>query len=93
MLFQRNKCFKWFYLRLRPPSYRILHQAEGSEVYLLVSECMQLQEALADWQWLEKEVLPGLGAFDDPAECVEYVAVKVSFILFICKVFRIFNFT
>ena len=54
---------------------------------------MQLQEALADWQWLEKEVLPGLGAFDDPAECVEYVAVKVSFILFICKVFRIFNFT
>ena len=38
---------------------------------------MQSQEALADWQWLEKEVLPGLGAFDDPAECVEYVAVKV----------------
>ena len=39
---------------------------------------MQSEEALADWQWLEKEVLPGLGAFDDPAECVEYVAVKVK---------------
>ena len=65
-------------MSFRPPSYRILHQAEGSEVYLLVSECMQSEEALADWKWLEKEVLPGLGAFDDPAECVEYVAVKVA---------------
>ena len=38
---------------------------------------MQSQEALADWRWLEKEVLPGLAAFDDPAESTEYVAVKV----------------
>ena len=38
---------------------------------------MQLQEALADWRWLEKEVLPGLATLHDPAETTEYVAVKV----------------
>ena len=51
----------------------------------MVSECMQSEEALADWKWLEKEVLPGLGAFDDPAECVEYVAVKVERFAMISK--------
>ena len=40
----------------KPPNYRILHQAEGSEVYLLVSESMSVQEALQDYKWLEKEV-------------------------------------
>ncbi len=65
-------------LDTKPPSYRILHQAEGAEVYTLVSECATSQEALADWRWLEAEVLPQLDAFDDPAECTEYVSVKVN---------------
>jgi hypothetical protein len=47
-------------------------------VYLLVSECMTSKEALSNWQWLDREVMPGLNDFDDPAECSEYVRVKVE---------------
>lgn len=65
----------------RPPTYRILHQAEGSEVFLLVSESMTSQEALGDWQWLERELLPTLADFEDPQEATDFVRVKIASIL------------
>ena len=31
---------------------------EGSESFLMVSACMSSKEALADWAWLESDLLP-----------------------------------
>ena len=65
----------------KPPPYRILHQAEGSEVYHLISECMSSKEALSDWIWLEKELLPILADFDSPDDATEFVSVKINSLL------------
>lgn len=65
----------------KPPPYRILHQAEGSEIYLLVAECMTSQEALDDWHFLERDLLPTLADFEDASEAMEFVNVKVASIL------------
>ena len=65
----------------KPPPYRILHQADGSEVYHLISECMSSQEALSDWVWLEKELLPILAEFDSPDDATEFVSVKINSLL------------
>ena len=65
----------------KPPPYRILHQAEGSELYHLISECMSSQEALSDWVWLEKELLPILAEFDSPDDATEFITVKVNSLL------------
>lgn len=65
-------------LDTKPPNYRILHQAEGSEVYLLISESMASQEALKDWRWLEQEVLPTLETLEGPDQASEFVQVKVE---------------
>merc|ERR1711884_531820 len=58
---------------VKPASYRILHQAEGSEVYLLVSESMSSQEAIDDWDFLEREFLPTLADFEAPEEATEFI--------------------
>ena len=63
---------------IKPASYRILHQAEGSEVYLLVSESMTSQEAIEDWDFLEREFLPTLADFEAPEEATEFIRVKVE---------------
>ena len=65
----------------KPPPYRILHQAEGSEIYHLISECMSSQEAIADWVWLEKELLPILAEFDNPDDATEFITVKINSLL------------
>ena len=65
----------------KPAPYRILHQAEGSEVYYLVSESATSQEALEDWQYFEKEMLPTLADFENPEEATEFVQVKIKSIL------------
>ena len=65
----------------KPPPYRILHQADGSEVYHLISESMSSQEALSDWFWLEKELLPTLADFDNPDDASEFVSVKINSLL------------
>ena len=33
-------------------------QEEGSESFLMISACMSSTEALADWAWLESDLLP-----------------------------------
>lgn len=38
----------------KPAPFRILHQAENSEVFLVVSESMTQQEALEDWEYFER---------------------------------------
>ena len=65
----------------KPPPYRILHQADGSELYHLVSECMSSKEALSDWVWLEKEMLPILAEFDNPDDATEFITVKINSLL------------
>ena len=65
----------------KPPPYRILHQADGSEVYQLISECMSSKEALSDWLWLEKELLPTLADFENPDDATEFVSVKINSLL------------
>ena len=65
----------------KPPPYRILHQADGSDIYHLISECMSSQEALTDWGWLEKELLPTLADFDNPDDATEFVSVKINSLL------------
>ena len=66
---------------VKPASYRILHQAEGSEVYLLVSESMSSQEAIEDWDFLEREFLPTLADFEAPEEATEFISVKVKSVI------------
>ena len=66
---------------VKPASYRILHQAEGSEVYLLVSESMSSQEAIDDWDFLEREFLPTLADFEAPEEATEFISVKVQSVI------------
>ena len=56
-------------------------QADGSEVYHLISECMSSQEALSDWVWLETELLPILAEFDSPDDATEFVSVKINSLL------------
>jgi hypothetical protein len=65
----------------KPPPYRILHQAEGSDIYVLVSECLTSQEALEDWYFLERELLPTLADFEEPSEATEFVNVKIESII------------
>ena len=65
----------------KPPPYRILHRAEGSEVYYLVSESMTSHESLEDWQYLEKELLATLADFENPEEATEFVTVKIKSII------------
>ena len=65
----------------KPAPYRILHQAEGSEVFLLVSEAMTLQEAQEDWDFLEKELMPTLSDFETPDEATEFINVKVKSVI------------
>ena len=66
---------------VRPASYRILHQAEGSEVYLLVSESNSPKEAIEDWDFLEREFLPTLADFEAPEEATEFISVKVKSVI------------
>lgn len=66
---------------VKPPPYRILHQAEGSEIYVLISECLTSQEALNDWHFLERELLPTLADFENPDEATEFITVKVKSII------------
>lgn len=65
----------------KPAPYRILHQAEGSEVFVLVSEAMSSQEVLEDWDYIERELLPTLADFDNPEEATEFITVKVKSII------------
>ena len=51
--------------KLRPPAMQARFafdltfiQEEGSESFLMVSACMSSTEALADWAWLESDLLP-----------------------------------
>ena len=37
-------------------------QEEGSESFLMISACMSSTEALADWAWLESDLLPKMQA-------------------------------
>ncbi|TRY63799.1 hypothetical protein TCAL_07164 [Tigriopus californicus] len=71
-------------LNTKPPTYRILHQSEDSEVYLLVSEAMESREALKDWQWLEKELLPTLTDISTE-EASDFVRAKIESLLAIDK--------
>ena len=66
---------------VKPASYRILHQAEGSEVYLLVSESHSPKEAIEDWDFLEREFLPTLADFEAPEEATEFISVKIKSVL------------
>ena len=65
----------------KPSPYRILHQAEGSDVFVLVSEAMSSKEILEDWDYLERELLPTLADFETPEEATEFVNVKVKSII------------
>lgn len=65
----------------KPAPYRILHQAEGSEVFILVSESMSSQEVLEDWEYIERELLPTLADFDNPEEATEFITVKIKSII------------
>lgn len=65
----------------KPPPYRILHQADGSEIYQLIAECMSSQEAISDWNWLEKELLPILADFESPDDATEFISVKINSLL------------
>ena len=67
-------------------SFRILHQAEGYEVYLLISESWSSAEALADWHWLEKELLVTLTSQTvTPDEATEFVKAKIESLLALQK--------
>ena len=62
----------------KPAPYRILHQAEGSEVFLVVSQSMTNQEVQEDWHFFERELLPTLADFETPEEATEFIKVKVK---------------
>ena len=40
-------------------------QEEGSESFLMISACMSSTEALADWAWLESDLLPKMQVWSD----------------------------
>jgi len=68
-------------LDTKPPPYRILYQEEGSESFLMVSACMSSKEALADWAWLESDLLPKMQDFETPSETTDFVAGKIASIV------------
>jgi len=68
-------------LDTKPPPYRILYQEEGSESFLMVSACMSSTEALADWAWLESDLLPKMQDFETASETTDFVAGKIASIV------------
>lgn len=53
-------------------------------MYLLISEAMESREALNDWQWLEKELLPTLTDMSSE-EASGFVRAKIESLLAIDK--------
>jgi len=65
-------------LDTKPPPYRILHQEEGADSYMMVSACMSSQEALSDWAWLERELMPKVINFETSTETTEFIIGKIA---------------
>ena len=57
---------------------RLLYQEEGAETFLLLSACMSSQEAMADWSWLEQELVLVLDRFESPEEVTDFVTGKIA---------------
>ena len=43
--------------------------------------CLHFQDALKDWEWLEKNCLGTLGSFETAEEATEFVSIKIESLL------------
>ena len=68
-------------LDTKPPPFRILYQEDGSDMFLMISGCMTSEEAMADWSWLERDLVSVLDRFETPDEVTDFVTGKISSIV------------
>jgi len=68
-------------LDTKPPPFRILYKEEGKDSMVALSMSMTEAEALADWVWLEEELLPKVSAFESGEETTDYVVGKIASII------------
>ncbi|KAG8188646.1 hypothetical protein JTE90_026751 [Oedothorax gibbosus] len=63
----------------KPLPYRILFHSQTSDKYpLSVASAFSKNEITDHWEWLEKNVVPTLSAFDNEAEMRNFVACKIE---------------
>ena len=68
-------------LDTKPPPFRILYQEDGSDMFLMISGCMTSEEAMEDWNWLERDLVSVLDRFETPDEVTDFVTGKISSIV------------
>ncbi|GFO20932.1 TBC1 domain family member 9 [Plakobranchus ocellatus] len=61
--------------------YRILHQAEGSELSYCVAEANNKREIHQHWDWLENNVIATCAAFENEDEATEFIKCKIESLL------------
>ncbi|RUS90405.1 hypothetical protein EGW08_001810 [Elysia chlorotica] len=61
--------------------YRILHQAESSELSYCVAEANNKKEIQQHWDWLENNVINTCAAFETEDEATEFIKCKIESIL------------
>lgn len=62
----------------RPAPFRILYQAQDSEVSLAVAASVSHSDILSNWAWLDRHLKPTLNSFDDSNEATNFVKCKIE---------------
>ncbi|KAE9553270.1 hypothetical protein FO519_003528 [Halicephalobus sp. NKZ332] len=64
----------------RPAPFRILyhHEAEDIHVSFVIAIAVHHSEILKDWAWIENNILPTLGSFDNEEDVRRFVLTKIE---------------